>query len=280
MKISLISGRSGSGKTICLHVLEDLGYYCIDNLPVSLLSSLMAHIQHHAAKVAIGLDPRNLPPNVDSFQKILTTIKQSGHECQIIYLDAEDAVLLKRFSETRRKHPLSNDQTSLQEALQIEKRLLEQVADLADFRLDTSQLSMPELCTVVTERIAAHPRDLSLLLQSFGYKFGIPRDSDFIFDVRFLPNPYWEPELRRLTGKDPAVQRFITSKPEAQVFIQWLTDFLIRWLPHFKASNRTYMTISIGCTGGQHRSVFIVEQLRYNLKQQYTAIQMRHRELV
>lgn len=279
MKISIISGRSGSGKTICLHVLEDLGYYCIDNLPVTLLPNLLEHIQHNAPKVAIGLDARNLPDNLDQFNQIIADIKTKGHDCQIIYLDANDTVLLKRFSETRRKHPLSNVDTSLLEALQIEKKLLEPVTYLADLQVDTSQLTLHQLREVVTQRISVTHRGLSLLLQSFGYKFGVPLDSDFVFDVRFLPNPYWHPELRPFTGLDMNVQAYISEKPETSQFIQQLSDFLTTWIPHFKASNRSYMTISIGCTGGQHRSVFLVETLNKILASNHLEIQVRHREL-
>jgi len=280
MKISIISGRSGSGKTICLHVLEDLGFYCIDNLPVSLLPNLIEHIKFNAQKIAIGLDARNLPTSLDQFNELISQIKQQGHQCQIIYLDAEDAVLLKRFSETRRKHPLTNTNISLKEALRAEKKLLEPVTDLADLCLDTSSLSMHQLRDIVSQRIAEHKGELSLLLQSFGYKFGVPRDSDFVFDVRFLPNPYWQPELRPFTGMDSAVQNFILQKPETELFIQQLTSFLEQWIPSFIASNRSYMTISIGCTGGQHRSVFIAEKIKQRLENQQLPIQLRHRELI
>jgi RNase adapter protein RapZ len=279
VKISIISGRSGAGKTICLHVLEDLGYYCIDNLPVHLLPHLIEHIIQNAEKIAIGLDARNLPTDLNQLSQLIQTVKSNGHQCQLIYLNADDSVLIKRFSETRRKHPLSNEHTSLQEALHIESSLLEPVADLADLQLDTSQLTTHQLRHIITQRVSAHRPELSLLLQSFGYKFGIPADSDFVFDVRFLSNPYWEPELRVLTGLDPKVHAFMDSKPETQEFIQQLSNFLSTWMPHFIASNRSYMTISIGCTGGQHRSVFIVDALEKRLIHDEVIVQVRHREL-
>lgn len=280
MKLLIVSGRSGSGKSISLHVLEDLGYYCIDNLPASLLPQLITHVGSNYSELAIGIDARNLPYDLDQFNLILDDLKNAGVEVQIIYLDADDNTLLKRFSETRRKHPLSNANVSLQEAIQNEKLLLEPIAHLADLRVDTSQYNMHQLCELITARINKHPQQLSLLIQSFGYKFGVPPDSDFIFDVRCLPNPYWLPELRPLTGLAPKIQDFIASKPETQLMLEHLKKFFQTWIPYFESSNRNYMKIAIGCTGGQHRSVFIAEKLAEFLRQSGKDIQLRHREII
>ena len=279
MELSIISGRSGSGKSISLHVLEDLGYYCIDNLPVSLLPGLIEHIKENYDKVAIGIDARNLPHDLDQFHQTIKNITQNGLTLQIIYLDADDNTLLKRFSETRRKHPLSNKKISLHEAIQIEKKLLLPIAHLADLHIDTTQLTLHQLSQLISERVNKKSQHLSVLLQSFGYKYGIPTDSDFIFDVRFLPNPYWQMELRPFTGQDDIIQEFLADKPETGLFLQQVSEFLSTWIPHFEMNNRKYITISVGCTGGQHRSVFIIEKLFERLKNNSLEIQLRHREL-
>ena len=279
MDLSIISGRSGSGKSICLHVLEDLGYYCIDNLPVSLLPQLLEHIEHSYDKVGIGIDARNLPSDLDQFQKIITSLQRTDVNLQILYLDADENTLLKRFSETRRKHPLSDEKTSLQEAIQIEQQLLTPVAELANLQVDTSQFTLYQLRELICQHLGQRQKPMTVMLQSFGYKFGIPTDSDFTFDVRFLANPYWHPALRPLNGLDDEIQQFILQQPETEAYLSQLTHFLETLIPQFESSHRTYMTISIGCTGGQHRSVFIVEKLIERLATAPFTIQTRHREL-
>lgn len=279
MRLIIVSGRSGSGKSISLHLLEDLGYYCIDNLPASLLPILVNHISHKYQHIGIGIDARNLPHDIDQFHKVIETINATGNQCEIIYLDAEDSTLIKRFSETRRKHPLSDKSTSLQEAIQREKILLEPIAHIADLRVDTTHFTMHQLHKLIRDRVLKHRKKLSLLIQSFGFKFGIPIDSDYVFDVRCLPNPYWQLELRRFTGLDHQIQKFLLEKPETQEMLTDIKQFLSKWIPCYEKDHRSYMTISIGCTGGQHRSVFIVEQLKEFFNQQETICQIRHREL-
>ncbi len=280
MKLIIVSGRSGSGKSISLHLLEDSGYYCIDNLPATLLLTLIEHIQDSYQKIAIGIDARNLPHDLDHFHQTILDVKKAGHDCQILYLDADNNTLFKRFSETRRKHPLTDTDTSLQEAIEQEKELLQPIAHLADFRLETSHLTLHQLRQTINNRICHTQNNFSLLLQSFGYKYGIPQDSDYIFDVRFLPNPYWQTELRQYTGLDKEIKNFLMQHTETTQHLNVLKDFLLNWIPLFIASNRSYMTISIGCTGGQHRSVFIANALAKLLKKNGQSSQLRHRELI
>lgn len=279
MKLVILSGRSGSGKSISLHVLEDLGYYCVDNLPAPLLPTLIQHVQANYDHVALGIDARNLPADIDNFHQFIQSLEDTGHQCDIIYLDADDNTLIKRFSETRRKHPLTTPQLALHEAIKHEKTLLEPIAHLADLRVDTSALTMQQLREVICQRIVTETPSLSILIQSFGYKFGIPQDSDFVFDVRCLPNPYWQPELRPYSGLDQEIANFLQDRPETTQILAYLEFFLDKWVPCFASSNRSYMTISIGCTGGRHRSVYIAEKLLDYLSKQGKNIQMRHREL-
>lgn len=280
MNIVIVSGRSGSGKSITLHLLEDLEYYCIDNLPASMLPSLTDHLKNSYDKIAIGIDARNLPHDLDQFHHMLEKFYSSGYSCEIIYLDADDNTLIKRFSETRRKHPLSNRNISLAEAIAKEKRLLGPIAHMADLRVDTTNYTIYQLREVLTSRINRETPTLSLLIQSFGYKFGVPSDSDYVFDVRCLPNPYWETDLRHQTGRDEAVQQFLEQKPETQRMLHSLITFLETWIPQYELSNRTYMTISIGCTGGQHRSVYLAELIYQHFSQARQNVQIRHRELL
>ncbi|MFN7097975.1 MAG: RNase adapter RapZ [Gammaproteobacteria bacterium] len=279
MKIIIVSGRSGSGKSITLHLLEDLGFYCIDNLPASMLPTLVQHIKHSYDKIAIGIDARNLPHDLDQFHQILETFQQSDFACEIIYLDAEDHALIKRFNETRRKHPLSSRHVSLAEAIQKEKHLLEPIAHLADLRIDTTNYTMHQLREILSARIHRNGKELSLLIQSFGYKFGVPSDSDYVFDVRCLPNPYWLVELRPHTGLEKEIQTFLAEKPETPEMINTIISFMEKWIPHYETSNRTYMTLSIGCTGGQHRSVYIAEKIFQHFNLSRHNVQVRHREL-
>lgn len=281
MKITIISGRAGSGKSVCLHVLEDFGYYCIDNLPVILLPALIQQLQPHQKHVAINIDARNSPTDLEQFARVMRDIKASANECEIIFLDADESVLLKRFSETRRKHPLSSTNLPLKEALQREVDLLEPIAHLADLRVDTSRLSVQQLRDLVQDRIITHGeyKGLSLLFQSFGYKFGVPLDADFTFDVRCLANPYWEPHLRSYNGRDSEVVQYLEQQPLTAQMLHDITQFLQTWLPAFENSNRNYLTVAIGCTGGQHRSVYIAESLAKHFQQSHKNTQVRHREL-
>lgn len=279
MKIIIVSGRSGSGKSISLHLLEDLGYYCIDNLPATLIPQLIGHLQDSYEKIAIGIDARNLPRDLDEFRNIIENFQKKSINCEIIYLDAEDATLIKRFNETRRKHPLSDKHTSLAEAILKEKSLLEPIAHLADLTIDTTHFNIHQLRDVIKLRIVKKDTELSLLIQSFGFKFGVPIDSDLVFDVRCLPNPYWHHELRPFTGQDAKIIEFLNKNNDSQALLNDITQYLERWIPKFQASNRNYMTVSIGCTGGQHRSVYIAEQLMKHFVKTSGNIQLRHREL-
>ena len=249
MKITIISGRAGSGKSVCLHLLEDWGFYCIDNLPVRLLPALIEQVQQQRSLVAVSIDARNLQADLADFTNIIEHIKKTTNQCEIIFFDAEDNALLKRFSETRRKHPLSTNKISLQEALKHETQLLEPISQLADLRIDTTRLSVQQLRDLIAKRIAPKAeQELSILIESFGYKFGVPLDADYVFDVRCLPNPYWQPNLRNFNGRDKEVIEFLEQQPETKNLATHIQHFLETWLPYFENSNRTYLTIAIGCT--------------------------------
>ncbi len=263
MKLIIVSGRSGSGKSTALHVLEDLGFYCIDNLPIGLLFPLTREAATQEApgrlkKMAVSIDARNLSAELANFETIYQQLKQTGVEVEIIFLDADEQSLLQRFHATRRKHPLSDDKTSLREAITNEKQLLEPLSKLADLYVNTTGLSMYELRDMIKQRVAGRKdQELALLFQSFGFKHGVPVDSDYVFDVRCLPNPYWDTSLRKHTGVDQPVIEFLEREPLTRQMVDDVTGFLNTWLPSFADSNRSYMTISIGCTGGQHRSVYV-----------------------
>lgn len=284
MKFLIVSGRSGSGKTTALQVLEDIGYYCVDNLPVGLLPTLAVQIQQDdtqqaIAKVAVGIDARNVSSQLANFPQMLKQIKQLDVSCDVIYLDAHDETLLQRFSSTRRKHPLSSDSVSLAEAITQEKELLTAIASLANLTLDTSHLSTHELRSLMKDRVRHDPsKDMALMFQSFGFKHGVPADTDLVFDIRCLPNPYWDPELRLYTGLDQPVIDYLKGQSDVKKMAKDITEFLEQWLPRFEHDNRGYMTVSIGCTGGQHRSVYMVEVLAEHFKQQASNVKIRHRE--
>jgi UPF0042 nucleotide-binding protein len=284
MKLIIIRGRSGSGKSTCLHVLEDLGYYCVDNMPASLLTALAERIaeenDNELDKVAVSIDARNLSGDLSKFREIFNQLDKSALDSQIIFLDAETNTLLKRFSETRRKHPLSNSELGLLEAIKLEKELLSPIANLASLTIDTSSLNLHDLRDIVRDRVANHEQDtLALQFQSFGFKHGTPIDADMVYDVRCLPNPYWVSTLRGLTGLDQAVIDYLESESEVERMFNDIKDFLENWIPCFERNNRSYITIALGCTGGQHRSVFLSEKLGKHFSQTISNIQVRHREL-
>lgn len=280
MRLVVVSGRSGSGKTVSLHVLEDLGFYCIDNLPVDMLPGVVLKLQDIHPRLAVSIDARNLPSNVQLLKEVISELRQPGWHCEIIYLDADHKDLLRRFSETRRRHPLSNDKVSLQEAIEQERVLLSPLASMSDITIDTSHLTHHQLCGLIRERVARENiNGLQLLIQSFGFKNGMPADADFIFDVRCLPNPYWQSALRTLTGKDEAVSSFLQSHDCVQKMIEDIIQFLTNWIPCFEEDNRSYLTVGIGCTGGQHRSVYITEQLVQRAQTLNLNVQIRHRDL-
>jgi len=274
----VISGRSGSGKSTALHVLEDMGFYCIDNLPITLLKPLVDHLPLQP-RLAVSIDARNIGEDLLQFPKILKTFNPLEIQVKVVFLDSSSSTLVKRFSETRRKHPLSDGNRDLQEALDFESTLLEPIAHLADLAIDTTLLSMHELRDLVRSRVAIVNHEFALLFQSFAYKTGVPIDADLLFDARCLTNPHWKPNLRNLTGKDEAVQEFLQKQPEVVLMYNDILGYLESWLPKFEANNRSYMTVAIGCTGGQHRSVYIADKLYYHFQKTWKNVQIRHREL-
>ncbi|MCY7294828.1 RNase adapter RapZ [Alteromonas sp. a30] len=279
MKLIVISGHSGSGKTIVLRSLEDLGYYCVDNIPVNLLPALTHTVGEEFDKVAVSVDVRNIPKRPEDLSDILDYLP-ANMELTVVFLDSSDDVLLKRFSETRRLHPLSKDNRSLPEAIKAERELLGPIAERADLYIDTDSLSVHQLSELIRERILGKKSaKMVLVFESFGYKHGIPKDADYVFDVRFLPNPHWEPELKPLTGLDAPVQLYLGSQPLVTKFVWQIQTLISTWLPHLERNNRSYVTVAIGCTGGQHRSVYVVETLAEVFRTTYPDVQVRHREL-
>lgn len=282
MRLVIISGRSGSGKTIALHVLEDLGFYCIDNLPASLLNAVHAEVGVLHPNIAISIDSRNLPDDDYDFKGLLAEVSKNYSSSELIYLDADEDILLKRFSETRRKHPLTDENTSLNEAIRKEHVLLRPVSNCATYMIDTSDINQHELHELVRDRVnlsSSNRNGLQLLLQSFGFKYGLPSNADFVFDVRCLPNPYWKPELRMLSGLDRQVADYLQQEEAVTKMLQDLVNFIKYWVPKFKEHERSYLTIAIGCTGGVHRSVYIAEQLAILFKQTLSNVIVRHREV-
>jgi UPF0042 nucleotide-binding protein len=283
MSFFIISGLSGSGKSIALQALEDTGFYCIDNLPAVLLphfAGLVADMRNNATlNVAIGLDVRNRAFLADLPQS-LEALRARGIHYRIIFLEAEDSILVKRFKETRRKHPMLDHQTPLVEAIRAEKQLLEPLSFDAALRIDTTRTTPHELRSQV--RNFARGEDtvgLTLLFESFGYKHGTPLDADYVFDVRCLPNPYWQTELRQYTGLDEPVVRFLDKHDDVREMFNEICGFLEKWLPRFEREDRTYLTIAVGCTGGQHRSVYLVHRLAEHFANKGLKTQVRHREL-
>jgi len=283
MRLVVISGRSGSGKSTALHVLEDLGFTCIDNLPARLLPSLFDELKagdNQISQIAVGIDARNLLGKLDPLPKILEELEKTGVHCEVIFLDARTSVLLRRYSETRRRHPLSSRDVDLNQALAMEKELLDPIAIIASRQIDTTNLTLHQLRDVIKKHVA--PDNLgvmAILFTSFGFKHGVPLDADFVFDVRSLPNPYWKPELRQFTGLDMPVVQFLESQTEVAAMLSDLIGFLSRWLPKFAETNRSYLTVAVGCTGGQHRSVYICNRLTEHFLAQYPNVQLRNREL-
>lgn len=283
MQLVIISGRSGSGKSTALHQLEDEGYYCIDNLPVSLLPALMKEVTRqefsHFRGTAVCIDARNAWKDLSSFNTVMASLPVSV-QATILFLDAQNASLIKRFSETRRKHPLSSDVMPLADAIDRERELLEPISSAASLVLDTSQMTIYELRDSIKQRLLGdNTGSMSILVQSFGFKRGVPTDADLVFDVRMLPNPHWVKELRVKNGLDQEVQTFLEAQPMTNELYGDICGYLDSWLPRYRDSNRSYMTVAIGCTGGQHRSVYLADRLFRHYKAQFPSIHVRHREL-
>lgn len=288
MKLVVISGLSGSGKTVALHTLEDEDYYCVDNLPIGLLPQFVDRLLSRKVqlydKIAVGIDARSDSEDLRDFNTILEWIRNRDDktfiEIEIIYIQAELETLIKRFSDTRRKHPLTRKGLPLSEAIEVERSLLRDVSTAADLYIDTTYTNIHELRSYIKERVVKREKNnLSLLFHSFGFKNGAPADSDFVFDVRCLPNPHWEPNLRALTGQDPEVIAFLQEQEDVQHMLEHITGYLNFVIPKFTQQNRYYLTVSIGCTGGQHRSVYIAETLHEEFRNHIENVSIHHREL-
>lgn len=280
MQIIIVTGLSGSGKSIVLRVLEDSSFYCIDNLPATVLPQISQHLNAtNHSKIAISIDSRSAA--LEALPMAIERLKSDGNQVQVWFLEAAVETLVKRFSETRRKHPLSNESTTLAESIASEREMLAGVAELGH-HIDTSNLSANALRNHIRDLLKqdnSADAGLVLLFTSFGFKNGIPLDADFVFDIRSLPNPHYDQDLRPLTGKDSAVQDFLAKQPAAVEMLADIQHYIEKWLPGFNQDNRSYLTVAIGCTGGQHRSVYFVEQLASHFKRQKHPVIIRHREL-
>jgi UPF0042 nucleotide-binding protein len=284
MKLVIVSGLSGSGKTVALRTLEDAGYYCIDNLPLGMLPELVDNMIKSSPEpydlVAIAIDARSGVESSEGFDEIVRQINLHTLELKVLFLTCDTSRLLKRFSETRRKHPLSRQGLPLADAIQQEKKLLEDIHANADLTIDSTSMNVHELRQMIIDRLITHSgSEMGILIQSFGFKNGVPADTDFVFDVRCLPNPHWEAGLRALSGRDQAVVKYLESYAEVGEMFDSILGFLTDWTPRFEKENRSYMTISIGCTGGKHRSVYLVERISAALREQRGNLSIRHRDL-
>lgn len=284
MRILIVSGLSGSGKSVALHMLEDLGFYCIDNIPAALLKSFISHTvrspERTYERTAIGLDARNTAAEIASVPRLIDELKRSGIQIEVLFLVASEDELLRRFSETRRKHPMSRDNLDLREAMAREREILEPIVYAADLVIDTSRMGVHELREIVHQRLEQRSDGrLAITFESFGFKHGIPGDADFVFDARSIANPYWEPSLRKLTGRDADVVKFLESQEAAGRLIEDIARFIDARVPEYQANNRGYLTVAVGCTGGQHRSVYIVDRLAERFARQFANVTTRHSAL-
>ena len=288
MEVIVVSGLSGSGKSVALGMLEDLGWYCLDNVPSRLLPLVLGELttgdDPKFGQLAIGLDARPRPEDLPVVQRLLADMRARSVRSQLLYLHASDPVLMQRYLDTRRRHPQSiggaGPERTLADAIAYERRLLGPVAEAADLEVDTTTLSVHELRELIRERVVGRPRQqVSLQFESFGFRHGLPADADYVFDARFLPNPYWEPPLRALDGRDHAVDQYLAAHDEVLAYVDDLAGFLEAWLPTIEAANRSYLTVAVGCTGGRHRSVWIVERLAERFRGRYPGVQVRHSAL-
>ena len=283
MRLVVISGRSGSGKTSALNILEDVGFTCIDNLPVSLLPDLINKLRSENLRddlnLAAGIDARNLVGDLSLIPDELELIKARGISVNVLFLQSRRSDLIRRYSETRRKHPLSSSTVSLKEAIDLEKDMLAPIAEIADRNIDTSGLSLHQLRDLIKSTVVLHDTEqMAILFESFGFKRGVPSDADFVFDVRCLPNPHWKLELRALTGNDPEVIEFLESQVDVASMLADIIGFLTRWIPKHQNNNRSYLTVAIGCTGGQHRSVYLANRLAEHFGEMYPLVQVVHKQ--
>jgi UPF0042 nucleotide-binding protein len=281
-QLVLVTGLSGGGKTTALHALEDLGYYCVDNLPAALLPEFADQVRSNPvlySRVSLGIDARSRGPELARMPEWLDGLSASGLTLQLMFLTADTRAILKRFSETRRRHPLTRDQQALPAAIEQEKALLEPLRHRADWVIDTSEINIHQLRAQVWKCIGEGGESMTVVLESFAFKKGVPQDVDFVFDARHLPNPYWLDELRGLTGKDPAVRDFLEADESVHALFKDILDFLLRWLPEVSRSQRSYVTIGIGCTGGRHRSVYLADRLAQTLREHFNPVVLHHRDL-
>ena len=283
-RLIIVSGLSGAGKSHVLNTLEDQGYYCIDNLPISLFNQMASLLADPASdfpvKVGVGIDARSPARELQSLPDSISRLRNKGVTIEILFMEANKEVLTMRFSETRRKHPLSSDQVSLTDAIDRETEILSALSDIADLKIDTSFTTVHGLRQLISERMVERPEHvMSMQFVSFGYKHGAPHDADFLFDVRCLPNPHWEKHLRPFSGKDPAVRDFLQQHDSVNRMHDDIRSFLEEWIPCFQRENRSYLCIGIGCTGGHHRSVYLVERLSAYFRAKGLHVVVRHRDL-
>ena len=283
MRLIVVSGQSGAGKSVALRVLEDLGYYCVDNLPVNLLSDFVESVREINQNVAVSIDIRNLPKEPQLVTETLEQLEAATDiDVNVLFLDASKQTLLKRYSETRRIHPLSigQEKLSLEQAIDLEKTLLTPLAEQASIVIDSSDCNLYELSEKVRFKVEGKEKqELIIVFQSFGLKYGLPSDADYVFDVRFLPNPHWEPALRPLTGLDAPIHSFLEKHSEVLELKQQIQGFVEQWLPMLEKNNRSYLTVAIGCTGGKHRSVYLTQKIGEYFEQLGHQVQIRHASL-
>jgi UPF0042 nucleotide-binding protein len=280
-RLIVVSGMSGSGKTIALRTLEDLDYYCVDNLPGSLLPAFVAEVAQAGLypRLAVGIDVRNRTKDLTVLPQVLADVAAQGIEHRLIFLDARGDVLFKRYSDTRRRHPLTGEGVSLADAIARERKLLKPLSSIADRVIDTGDLNVHQLRRLIATEFGMADGPLSLMFESFAYKRGVPPDADFVFDARCLPNPHWDAQMRPLSGRDAAVRVWLENKPDVMSYLHDVEKFLDTWLPRFEAENRSYVTICIGCTGGRHRSVYLCERLAEHFRAERDQVLTFHREL-
>lgn len=285
LRLILVSGLSGAGKSVVLNALEDLGHYCVDNLPASMLESFVAHVFRTSTEggqtIAVGIDARDSSIGLEGVPATIEQLRRSGLRCELLVVIASDAELLRRFGETKRRHPLTREGFGLQEAVTRERQLLDPVIQAADLVVDTTHMGVHELRDVIVQRIdQRRGTELSVTLVSFGFKHGVPGDCDFVFDARTLPNPYWTVALRPLTGRDPAVIDYLAEQPAVGIMLDDLQRFIAARIDNHTAARRRYLTIGIGCTGGQHRSVYLVDRLAERLRAKAPTLAVRHSALL
>lgn len=284
MRIIILSGLSGSGKSVALAMLEDLGFYCIDNIPAALLKPFISYAvaspEGTYERTAVGLDARNTAAEIATIPQLIDELRESGLACEVIFLIASDEELLRRFAETRRKHPMSHDNVDLRAAMALERALLDPIVNAADAVIDTSKMGVHALRDVIGKRVEERSsHQLAITFESFGFKHGIPGDADFVFDARSLPNPYWEPSLRHLSGRDTEVIRFLEGHTNVAALLKDIAQFVRARIPEYQRSQRGYLTVAIGCTGGQHRSVYMVDKLVHTFSREFPNVTARHSSL-